>query len=164
MRELLKFSPNITCQDQNENTPLHIASELNYKSLVTILIEHIKSIQGDYPSFINAVNKKKMTPLHLSIISSNLEIAEELLTAGAELCATDNSGQTVLHHAVLIRNEIKREKAIHFLFQQEEVKADPERKLIQIQDTSNNDSPLHLAVKYYQTIKLSNYFSKNLLI
>ena len=139
-------SPNITCQDQNENTPLHIASELNFKSLVTILIEHVKSIQGDYPSFINAVNKEKMTPLHLSIISSNLEIAKELLAAGAELYATDNYGRTVLHHAVLIRDEIKREKAIDLLFQQEKVKADPERKLIQIQDTSNNDSPLHLAV------------------
>ena len=146
LRELLKFSPNITCQDQNENTPLHIASELNFKSLVTILIEHVKSIQGDYPSFINAVNKEKMTPLHLSIISSNLEISKELLTAGAELYATDNYGKSVLHHAVLIRNEIKREKAIDLLFQQEKVKADPERKLIQIQDTSDNDSPLHLAV------------------
>ena len=146
LRELLKFSPNITCQDQNGNTPLHIASDLNYKSLVTILIEHVKSIQGDYPSFINAVNKEKMTPLHLSIISSNLEIAEELLTAGAQLYATDNSGQTVLHHAVLIRDETKREKAINFLFQQEKVKSDPERKLIQIQNTSDNDSPLHLAV------------------
>ena len=146
LRELLKFSPNITCQDQNGNTPLHIASELNLKSLVTILIEHVKSIQGDYPSFINAVNKEKMTPLHLSIISSNLEIAKELLTAGAELYATDNSGQTVLHHAVLIRDEIKREKAIDLLFQQEKVKSNPERKLIQIQDTSDNDSPLHLAV------------------
>ena len=146
LRELLKFSPNITCQDQNGNTPLHIASELNFKSLVTILIEHVKSIQGDYPSFINAVNKEKMTPLHLSIISSNLEIAKELLTAGAELCATDNSGKTMLHHAVLIRNEIKREKAIDLLFQQEKVKANPERKLILIQDTSNNNSPLHLAV------------------
>ena len=148
LRELLKFSPNITCQDQNENTPLHIASELNYKSLVTILIKHVKSIQGDYPSFINAVNTEKMTPLHLSIISSNLEIAEELLIAGAELYATDNSGKTVVHHAVLIRDEIKRENAMHFIFQQENKKADPKRKLIQIQDTSNNDSPLHLAVKY----------------
>ena len=148
LRELLKFSPNITCQDQNGNTPLHIASELNYKTLVTILIEHVKSIQGDYLSFINAVNKEKMTPLHLSIISSNLEIAKELLTAGAELYATDHSGKTVLHHAVLIRNEIKRENAINFIFQQENEKADPERKLIQIQDSSDNDSPLHLAVKY----------------
>ena len=146
LRELLKFSPNITCQDQNENTPLHIASKSNFKSLVTILIEYVKSIQGDYPSFINAVNKEKITPLHLSIITSNLEIAEELLAAGAELFVTDNSGQTMLHYAVLIRDEIKREKAIDLLFQQEKVKADPERKLIQIQDTSNNDSPLHLAV------------------
>ena len=146
LSELLKFSPNITCQDQNGNTPLHIASELNYKTLVTILIEHVKSIQGDYLSFINAVNKEKMTPLHLSIISSNLEIAKELLTAGAELYATDHSGKTVLHYAVLIRNEIKRENAINFIFQQENEKADPERKLIQIQDTSDNDSPLHLAV------------------
>ena len=146
LRELLKFSPNITCQDQNGNTPLHIASELNFKSLLTILIEHVKSIQGDYPSFINAVNKEKMTPLHVSIISSNLEIAKELLTAGAELYATDNSGRTVLHHAVLIKDVIKREKAINFLFQQEKEQAVSELKLIQIQDTSDNDSPLHLAV------------------
>ena len=148
LRELLKFSPNITCQDQNENTPLHIASKLNFKSLVTILIEHVKSIQGDYLSFINAVNKDKMTSLHLSIISSNLEIAKELLAAGAELYATDNSGRTVLHYAVLIRNENRRENAMNFIFQQENEKTDPERKLIQIQDTLNNDSPLDLAVKY----------------
>ena len=156
LRELLIFSPNITCQDQNENTPLHIASELNFKSIVTILIEHVKSIQGDYPSFINAVNNEKMTPLHLSVISSNLEIAKELLAAGAELYATDNSGKTVLHHAVLIRDEIIREKIINLLFQQENEKANPERKLIQIQDTSNNDSPLHLAVLHSnnRTIKL----------
>ena len=148
LRELLKFSPNITCQDQNENTPLHIASKLNFKSLVKILIEHVKSIQGDYLSFINAVNKDKMTSLHLSIISSNLEIAKELLAAGAELYATDNSGRTVLHYAVLIRNENRRENAMNFIFQQENEKTDPERKLIQIQDTLNNDSPLDLAVKY----------------
>ena len=148
LRELLKFSPNITCQDQNENTPLHIASKLNFKSLVTILIEHVKSIQGDYLSFINAVNKDKMTSLHLSIISSNLEIAKELLAAGAELYATDNSGRTVLHYAVLIRNENRLENAMKFIFQQENEKTDPERKLIQIQDTLNNDSPLDLAVKY----------------
>ena len=146
LRELLKFSPNITCEDGNGNTALHLASKLNFKSLVTILIEHVKSIEGDYPSFINAVNKMRMTPLHLSIISSNLEIAEELITAGAEIYATDDSGKTVLHLAVLITEEDKRNKAISFIFQQEKEKSDPERKLIQIQETSNNDSPLHLAV------------------
>ena len=146
LRELLKFSPNITCEDGNGNTALHLASKLNFKSLVTILIEHVKSIEGDHPSFINAVNKTRMTPLHLSIISSNLEIAEELITAGAEIYATDDSGKTVLHHAVLITEEGKRNKAINFIFQQEKEKSDPERKLIQIQETSNNDLPLHLAV------------------
>ena len=144
--ELLKFSPNITCKDGNGNTALHLASKLNFKSLVTILIEHVKSIEGDYPSFINAVNKMRMTPLHLSIISSNLKIAEELITAGAEIYATDDSGKTVLHHAILITEEGKRNKAITFIFQQEKEKSDLERKLIQIQETSNNDSPLHLAV------------------
>ena len=147
LRELLKFSPNITCEDEEGNTPLHLASELNFKPLVTILIEHVKSIQGDYPSFINVVNNDRMTPLHLSIISSNLVIAKELLAAGAELYAPDISGKAVLHHAVLIKEETKREDTIRFLFQQEKEKADPEQKLIQIQDTSNNDSPLHLAIE-----------------
>ena len=154
LRELLKFSPNITCEDGNGNTALHLASKLNFKSLVTILIEHVKSIEGDYPSFINAVNKMRMTPLHLSIISSNLEIAKELITTGAEIYATDDSGKTVLHHAVLITEEGKRNKAISFIFQQEKEKSDLERKLIQIQETSNNDSPLHLAVVHSNNITI----------
>ncbi|KAI6659573.1 Serine/threonine-protein phosphatase 6 regulatory ankyrin repeat subunit B-like [Oopsacas minuta] len=147
VESLLKYSPNITCEDKEGNTPLHLAAKLNYISIVKILIEYARSIQGDYPSFINSVNKEKMTSLHLAIIHSNLVIAAELLHGKAELYAHDHYGRTVLHHAVLIPNEDQSINTIKFLINHEERNPDPERKLILIQDTSNNNTPLHLAIQ-----------------
>ena len=144
LRSLLTFSPNLSCEDSEGNSPLHLASKYNYKSLIKILIDYVREIGGDLPSFINAVNTQKLTPLHLSIIYFNSDIVRLLLTERASLYAVNQSGQSVLHLAVEIKI-VESKQAIQFLLNYERENPNPDNNLIRVQDNSGQ-TPLHVAV------------------
>ena len=144
LRSLLKFSPNLSCEDSEGNSPLHLASKYNFKSLIKILIDYVREIGGDLPSFINAVNIQKLTPLHFSIIHFNSDIVRLLLTERANLYAVNQSGQSVLHLAVEIKF-VESKQAIQFLLDYERENPNPDNNLIRVKDNSNQ-TPLHVAV------------------
>ena len=145
LKSLINFSPNIACEDFEGNSPLHLALIRNYQSLIKILIDHVKGTDGDFPSFINAVNQQKLTPLHYSIIHFDSDNAKQLLTNGANLYAVNNSGQSLLHLAVEIQKIETRREAIKFLLDYERENPNPENSLIRVQNHSGY-TPLHLAV------------------
>ena len=145
LKSLLTFSPNVSCENSEGNSPLHLASKDSYLSLIRILIEYVKGLGGDLKSFINAVNSEKLTPLHFAIIQFNSDIVMLLLTEGANLYAVNKSGKSVLHLAVEIERLETMQKAIEFLLNYERENSDMDNNLIRVQDKSGH-TPLHLAV------------------
>lgn len=82
------------------NTPLHCAVTSVYpkrKQVVEILIR-----KG---CLLNEKNKDSLTPLHLAIDHSHLDIVDLLLKNGAAINAIDGLGQTALHRCARDDNE-----------------------------------------------------------
>jgi len=76
---------------QYSDTPLFAAVRSDQISIVHYFLK-----RGANP---NRPSRKKQTPLMLAIAQNNVEIAKELLTAGADVAATDVDGNAVLHYA-----------------------------------------------------------------
>uniref|UniRef100_A0A1X7TQA2 Uncharacterized protein n=2 Tax=Amphimedon queenslandica TaxID=400682 RepID=A0A1X7TQA2_AMPQE len=91
----------IFVQDEDGNTPLHLACQHGRQNMVSLLLKASLS-NGN----LLITNKKGRTPLHLAVASGHKDIAEALLfsVTGSSthhdlLTATDNEGSTVLHTA-----------------------------------------------------------------
>ncbi|XP_066256819.1 ankyrin-2-like isoform X1 [Euwallacea similis] len=91
----------LTCDDVNVNcknfygeTALFLAGKRGYLNLVEILIK------ADCD--VNLPTLEDMTPLHISV--KYPKIVEKLIVSGAEMDATDYSGETVLHEAINEQN------------------------------------------------------------
>lgn len=81
--------------DLNGYTPLHRAMLLKSPEMGKLLIAH--------GADINAENKQKLRPIHMAIkaTGTNLDMLKFLVTNKAcNINATDNNGETALHHAV----------------------------------------------------------------
>ncbi|KAG4441912.1 hypothetical protein IFR05_002596 [Cadophora sp. M221] len=74
-------------------TPLHIAAEKGFTSMVTFLLDN-KLIQGVSPA-----NGMLTTPLHVATRVGNFHTLKTLLEAGAEVNAQDLDGYTPVHIA-----------------------------------------------------------------
>ena len=69
---LVDTSTNVNVRDSFGNTPLHKAAELDKPEIVDLLLQH--------PAIkVNAVNRKKQTPLHLAASKGNRESALKLI-------------------------------------------------------------------------------------
>jgi ankyrin repeat protein len=69
---LADTTTNINVRDSFGNTPLHKAAELNKVQIVDLLLQH--------PAVkVNAVNRKKQTPLHLAVVKGNRDCALKLI-------------------------------------------------------------------------------------
>ena len=90
----------INAQDQDGNTPLHLACEKGKKDIVSLLVKSCHS-----STYFLIANRKGETPLHLVAVVGNNEAAEALLfSVTGSLCyelfaARDNEGCTVFHTA-----------------------------------------------------------------
>ncbi|KJV55052.1 ankyrin repeat domain-containing protein [Orientia tsutsugamushi] len=102
---LLERNANVTLQDNNGNTPLHVAARNHDLKTTEILLSYGNAI-------VDMQNNKGQTPLHLastrpythqgasSLLSKeSLSIAQALLTHGAKVNLQDGDGNTALHYA-----------------------------------------------------------------
>nr|WP_064591338.1 ankyrin repeat domain-containing protein [Orientia tsutsugamushi] len=102
---LLERNANVTLQDNNGNTPLHVAARNHDFKMTEILLSHGNAI-------IDMQNNKGQTPLHLAstrphtyqgasalLSKESLSIAQALLTHGANVNLEDEDGNTALHCA-----------------------------------------------------------------
>ncbi len=94
-REILEFlienGANMNAQDQDKNTPLHLAIINGRTETAKFLIE-----KG---ADIDAQDQDKNTPLHLAIINGHTEIVDRLIAAGAKINVRNEDGSTPLHLA-----------------------------------------------------------------
>ena len=91
----------INVQDEDGNTPLHLACRRGKQNMVSLLLKASLSNNN-----LLITNKKGQTPLHLAAASGHKDTAEALLfsVTGSSthhdlLTATDNEGCTVFHTA-----------------------------------------------------------------
>ncbi|TRY84542.1 hypothetical protein DNTS_001299 [Danionella cerebrum] len=82
-----------TSQDEDGDTPLHIAVVKENWQLVVWLIEIFLREQKDLDIF----NNLRQTPLHLAVITRQPVMVKALLDAGSDPGALDRNGQTALH-------------------------------------------------------------------
>lgn len=82
-----------TLQDEDGDTPLHIAIAHGNTQLVEYLINLMSCLTLDI------YNNLKQTPLHLAVITVQPYIVEKLVSAGANVNLPDRNGQTPTHLA-----------------------------------------------------------------
>ncbi|KAK7157733.1 hypothetical protein R3I93_009047 [Phoxinus phoxinus] len=90
---LLADIASATCQDEDGDTPLHIAVVKENIQLVSWLIEIFQRAHKDLDIF----NNLRQTPLHLAVITHQPILVKALLDAGSDPGALDRNGQTALH-------------------------------------------------------------------
>nr|XP_053645953.1 serine/threonine-protein phosphatase 6 regulatory ankyrin repeat subunit A-like [Cherax quadricarinatus] len=127
---LPNFKTDLDGEDEDGNTPLHIAITRGSVECAHILLKngaspvkqdlggmtplHLAADKG-YTSIceillinddvqVSQGNSKKETPLHLAARCGSLELCQNLLQNGALLSATDKNGQTALHFAAIKGN------------------------------------------------------------
>jgi len=108
--------PNVT--DYRKNSPLHVASDDNFKVGEYLIQAGAK---------VNAQNKIGQAPLHDAVLRENTELIRVLIDNGAKVNVQHNRGKTPLHYA-------GSEQTAHMLIN---AGAD-----VNIQD-ENGDTPLH---------------------
>ncbi|XP_041116576.1 nuclear factor NF-kappa-B p100 subunit-like [Polyodon spathula] len=84
-------------QDENGDTPLHLAIIHQQASVVEKLVQVIVSIPDQ--RILNQSNHLRQTPLHLAVITKQHKIVDFLLKAGADPTPLDRYGNSVLHLA-----------------------------------------------------------------
>uniref|UniRef100_A0A8D0BQH4 BCL3 transcription coactivator n=1 Tax=Salvator merianae TaxID=96440 RepID=A0A8D0BQH4_SALMN len=84
-----------TKQDEDGDTPLHIAVVQGNLLIVRQLITLFRQGQRDLDTF----NNLRQTPLHLAVITAQSALVKLLLACGASPMVLDRNGQTALHLA-----------------------------------------------------------------
>ncbi|KAE8591098.1 hypothetical protein XENTR_v10018312 [Xenopus tropicalis] len=88
----------IATQDENGDTPLHLAVIHGQPSVIEQLVQVIISIPNQ--QILNMSNHLQQTPLHLGVITKQYSVVAFLLKAGADPTILDRYGNSVLHLAV----------------------------------------------------------------
>ncbi|NXU91304.1 NFKB2 factor, partial [Xiphorhynchus elegans] len=90
-------------QDENGDTPLHLAIIHEQTAVIKQLIEVIVSIPSQ--QIINISNNLQQTPLHLAVITKQPQVVQLLLQARADPTLLDRYGNSLLHLALQAGDE-----------------------------------------------------------
>ncbi|NXA54635.1 NFKB2 factor, partial [Nothocercus julius] len=90
-------------QDENGDTPLHLAIIHEQTAVIKQLIEVVVSIPNQ--QIINVTNNLQQTPLHLAVITKQTQVVQLLLQARADPTLLDRYGNSLLHLALQTGNE-----------------------------------------------------------
>ncbi|XP_066548949.1 nuclear factor NF-kappa-B p100 subunit [Amia ocellicauda] len=90
-------------QDENGDTPLHLAIIHQKPAVVEQLVQVIVSIPEQ--SILNTHNRLLQTPLHLAVITKQHKVVDFLLKAGADPSPLDRYGKSVVHLAAPMADE-----------------------------------------------------------
>ncbi|XP_043546920.1 serine/threonine-protein phosphatase 6 regulatory ankyrin repeat subunit A-like, partial [Chiloscyllium plagiosum] len=80
---------NLTLQDMNKNTALHLACSKGHETSALLILEKITD-----RSLINSTNTSLQTPLHVAARNGLTVVVQELLSKGASVLAVDENGYT----------------------------------------------------------------------
>ncbi|KAK3554007.1 hypothetical protein QTP70_019124, partial [Hemibagrus guttatus] len=124
-------------QDENGDTPLHLAIIHQQPAVATKLIQAIMNT----PQFkyINKFNHLSQTPLHLAVITQQPRLVEVMLKVGADPTLLDRDGRTAVHLAALAGDEAFLRMLLNMLGERHSY-------LLNTADFSGL-YPLHLAVR-----------------
>ena len=103
----LMTQENLQERDINDATFLHQAAELGYENAVRYLLVNNADV--------DAIEKHKFTPLHVSVMNQNNSVARLLIDSGANLRMVDKFGRTPLHWAVMLQENPKKYAVIQLL-------------------------------------------------
>ncbi|NXJ77391.1 NFKB2 factor, partial [Trogon melanurus] len=90
-------------QDENGDTPLHLAIIHEQTAVIKQLIEVIVSIPSQ--QIINISNNLQQTPLHLAVVTKQPQVVQLLLQARADPTLLDRYGNSLLHLALQAGDE-----------------------------------------------------------
>ncbi|NXL62943.1 NFKB2 factor, partial [Chordeiles acutipennis] len=90
-------------QDENGDTPLHLAVIHEQTAVIKQLIEVVISIPSQ--QIINISNNLQQTPLHLAVITKQPQVVQLLLQAHADPTLLDRYGNSLLHLALQAGDE-----------------------------------------------------------
>ncbi|XP_068806381.1 nuclear factor NF-kappa-B p100 subunit isoform X2 [Struthio camelus] len=90
-------------QDENGDTPLHLAIIHEKTAVIKQLIEVIVTIPNQ--QIINVANNLQQTPLHLAVITKQPHVVQLLLQARADPTLLDRYGNSLLHLALQAGDE-----------------------------------------------------------
>ncbi|NXD75533.1 NFKB2 factor, partial [Halcyon senegalensis] len=90
-------------QDENGDTPLHLAIIHEQTAVIKQLIEVTVSIPSQ--QIINISNNLQQTPLHLAVITKQPQVVQLLLQARADPTLLDRYGNSLLHLALQAGDE-----------------------------------------------------------
>ena len=137
------------------NTSYINSSSKNNNLIKSIELNNLKKVKeylNKDKSNINSLNKNGISPLHIAVISGNLEIINFLLDKGANPNIKSLSKkQTPLHYAYIFKST-KTHKIINLLIK---YNANPN-----LEDT-NNKRPKEYSLKYKESSDIDNYTSIN---
>jgi ankyrin repeat protein len=94
IRLLIEYGSNLSIYNNLGKNPLHMAVQAGSAETVQILVD-----LGGGSSAANIESLDKFRPLHFAAMGYEASVCDVLLTAGAELEATDPIGRTALHIA-----------------------------------------------------------------
>ncbi|KAI1894477.1 hypothetical protein AGOR_G00116210 [Albula goreensis] len=90
-------------QDENGDTPLHVAIIHQQPAVVQQLVHAILSLPQQ--KILNTCNHLSQTPLHLAVITKQHKVVDFLLRAGADPTILDRDGRSVVHLAATLGDE-----------------------------------------------------------
>ncbi len=90
---LLQHGASLNYQDENGNTPLHIAVWMNELEAIEIFIK--------FGAEVNRQNKEGKTPLHIAVEERAIDIVKDLIDCGADVNIECNEGRPPFYLAAV---------------------------------------------------------------